>query len=213
MVFTWIFRVEAPANPQGKVRRLAVQIVGASPSMEGEALVARSLAPATQNPSFQMQERPSPRKISTPLRVESSPDILPISRTKPLEKIQPSNLAEMISNTLAPPSAPPKLAQVEINTHGSLPFNFRGELKSRKVISAPPLPKYPDWALSAAVELFVKVSLMVDPNGQPNRVFIDQSSGDSQTDLAVLHYVEKMRFEASLSPSSGVMEWAFLLQH
>lgn len=198
--------MEAPAQPQGPARRLAVQVLGIGPNIPGQTLVERARENGFHVPIAEPSLSKPTSIMAAPAYVMDGPEILPSKRTSPHEKKIASGSATQ------PLDSQGKRPSLKLNSEISQPFLLKGELKSRKVISAPSLPKYPEWALSAAVELNLKVSLSVDANGLPYRVFIDESSGDSQTDLAVLRYVEKMRFEASLSASEGSMEWAFLLQ-
>lgn len=108
--------------------------------------------------------------------------------------------------------AEPSVIDLTSSTRAIHPYVFQGEVKKRRVVQAPPLPDYPDWALLAAVELSLKVSLEVDPNGRVEGGYIVEGSGDSATDLMVLEYVEKIRFEPSLSRSRGFLEWEFRLE-
>jgi TonB family protein len=201
-LFTWVFNVQAPQTSPGAPRRLEVQVLSQGPALQGTVLIERQ---KSQQTPFYVDHK----KVTRPPELKippASPTPLSMERLTPLEKPRETD-------PLSPTWAPQDISQKpELSRSGVLPFKLKGELQLRQVVSTPRLPQYPEWALLAAVELSLKVSLEVDPNGYPHRVYIMQSSGDSQTDISVLEYVEKMRFEASLTKSFGVMEWAFRLQ-
>jgi TonB family protein len=143
-----------------------------------------------------------------PTLAKSTPHLANITeRLTPLESqpIRPS------TSSLTSPLSEPEETSVRVNDQ-QLPFSFGGEVKKRKVIKAPPLPEYPPWALSAAVELTLTVALEVNPHGVPERVFIKEGCGDSATDLVVIQYVEQLRFQPSLSRSQGELDWSFRLK-
>ncbi len=151
------------------------------------------------NPSF-VRSSPSPMRSSAQRR-------LPQERSK---RGLPRGAA-VLPPTVSGPSLS-SVVELASSTRSTYPFVFQGEVKKRRVIQAPPLPSYPRWALLAAVELSLKISLEVDPNGRVEGGYIVEGSGDSATDLMVLEYVEKIRFEPSLSRSKGHLEWEFKLE-
>lgn len=102
--------------------------------------------------------------------------------------------------------------RVDVRKKVESPFLMSGDVRLRRIVQSSTLPEYPEWALVAAVELSCRVALSVDESGRPYQVYIEESSGDSQTDLAVMEYVEALRFEPSLSESRGSIEWVFALE-
>jgi TonB family protein len=202
LLFTFVFKVENPRvyKEDGGRRLIAQVMVPASSPVESNWGMSRSLEPLP-NPELATQGDEigvKPPSVLQPRLVESS-------RLRPTleEKRLPAR-----SSSLAPVIKPSK---VSLQNEESVPYGLSDELKARRVTHHPVLPSYPEWALVAAVELDLVVGLSVDESGVPHQVFIQEGCGDSQTDLSVLQYVEKMRFEPSLGVSRGTIEWAFRL--
>lgn len=149
-----------------------------------------------------------------PSFIRSSPSSMRSSAQRRLPRERSKRGLPRGAAVLPPTVSGPSFSVVELasSTRSTYPFVFQGEVKKRRVVQAPPLPSYPRWALLAAVELSLKISLEVDPNGRVEGGYIVEGSGDSATDLMVLEYVEKIRFDPSLSRSKGHLEWEFRLE-
>lgn len=100
----------------------------------------------------------------------------------------------------------------ELKSQKDAPFTFKGAIQRRKLISAPPLPSYPKWALIAGVELKLILTLQVNAQGRVHIVYVKESSGDGKTDQIAVHYAEKLQFEPSMQRSKGDMLWEFKLK-
>lgn len=203
LLFTFVFKVENPrVYTEDHGHRLVAQVmVPMEAPVDSNWGMSKSL---DTPPTTKLSER-EPSFVT----VESSSILVPkavnASRLKPT--LQEAPVA--VQRPWVAPAVTP--AKVSLLNAEKVPYGLSGELKARKVLNRPPLPRYPEWALVAAVELDLKVGLSVDESGVPHQVFIKEGCGDSQTDLSVLEYVEQMRFEPSLGVSRGTIEWAFRL--
>lgn len=203
LLFTFVFKVENPkVVDTDHGRRLVAQVmVPMKNAVDSNLGVSRSLdvPPTAEAPEFE-SSFVTMESLSTLV-----PKVMDASRLKPVSREAPFTKQIQAS---VPATTP---AKVSLASDKKVPYGLSGELKARRVVSRSPLPRYPEWALVAAVELDLEVGLSVDESGIPHQVFIKDGCGDSQTDLLVLQYVEQMRFEPSLGVSRGTILWAFRL--
>jgi outer membrane biosynthesis protein TonB len=96
--------------------------------------------------------------------------------------------------------------------HTEHPFSIVGELKKRKILSSPELPKYPKWALEADVELKCKIALIVEKSGTVKRAWVLEPSGDSHTDNDIITFIENLEFEEKPYLSKDEINWEFKLK-
>lgn len=173
-----------------------------------------------QRPDLQMMEWQEDYGSSAVRELTKKTSTEAVQRPEiPLEELQPHPLKRNRVNKRERRAGPsndipplnPEPTQGEIVNQVKAPYSLKGELSKRSILHSPPLPAYPEWAQLAAVELKLTVSLSIDEKGAPYEVFISKSSSDSQTDLKVLRYTEKLRFEPSLSKSKGEIDWFFKL--
>jgi periplasmic protein TonB len=72
----------------------------------------------------------------------------------------------------------------------------------RRLLSPAPPPDIPQWVKREGIDLKVKVTFDVTPEGQTTGVFTAQSSGYPDVDAAVLDSVRKMKFNPA--PGAGI---------
>jgi TonB family protein len=221
-LFNTVFRIDNPRLfKEDKGIRLVAQIVGPATLAADAELQMAKVTPPELKSSKQVMDaaempesdedlwrpRPLPREVISRenLKVEEASST---ERGEGLE-LQKQKGAKSAASSIGTKEESQSL---RIDDQLNAPYHMSGSLRARRVIRAPALPEYPEWALVAAVELELKISLSVDENGDPYQVFILDGCGDSTTDLQVLEYVEAMRFEPSFGVSRGVMEWEFRLE-
>jgi TonB family protein len=79
----------------------------------------------------------------------------------------------------------------------------------RSLVFSGPSPKIPSWVKREGLDLKVSVSFAVTAEGLTTSVMIDESSGYSDVDAAVLDAVRKMKFEAAPGSDnvSGIIKY------
>lgn len=195
VLFNTVFEIRDPIIVKGSIEPVSVQIVAKRPDLSMFEWEETGSSPSNE----EIQEA-----VVLPERNVPSPSLTGKDMHERIRRSGPQRKEER-----APARSPD--AGVHAVRGERQPFMLKGDVAERRVIFTPKLPGYPEWALRAAVELKLLVAFKVDERGVPYQVVVSEGSGDSQTDLTVIVFVEGMRFEPSLSRNTGSMEWEFRL--
>jgi protein TonB len=149
--------------------------------------------------------------LTPPPKVEVPPDIelkplpktVPVPRTHaPPQQVAPPPVANTDEGTVAAPPVPPTAAPAIEPNVGT------GPVEATLAYRAVPL-KYPTAALRAHMEGTVVLKVLVDEQGVPQEVTIEQSSGYSLLDRSARDQVLRgWRFQPATVSGQAVRAWA-----
>lgn len=198
LVFVWLpgrTRLPAPLS----VPILEVVMVPDEPEPE-------TLPVALPDPAPQMPRRVEPRQRRTEVpppvpREPQSVEHAPVALTKPAPRSRDTEITSPAQSVSGPVAAAPVSAPVRVEAAASTPPVFKAAY-----LRNPP-PRYPPAARRNGHEGRVMLKVLVNPDGAPARVEIDQSSGSPLLDGAALDAVRGWRFVPARRGAQNVEGW------
>lgn len=103
-----------------------------------------------------------------------------------------------------PPVETAPVVQAAPTDGANAPIGSLQELKATSRVE----PVYPAASLRAGEEGSVLLRIFVDPNGRPQQVLVDRSSGHSRLDDAAVKAVQRWRFQPATSGSGPIGSWS-----
>ena len=195
--FDLCFELVSPAQAGGRGREvLAVEVL-----LQNDAPQVAVNSPWKLPSIDETFKAPDPPLFT---KLPTAPDWPGVSRLRPGTRVGVSPLRP------GTPS-PPEAADAQVGTTDSSPLIFSSSLQRRKLLFAPPLPPYPEWAEREGLDLILELELEVSPQGSVVHTRTLRSCGDFETDDLARRYAEKMLFEASDSIDRGQLQWEFKL--
>jgi len=189
-----------------------LQLIKAMPVIRPpQPLEISLIAPApSPGPSLAPKTRaPRPRPVPKPLIPIPSPVPEPPTPSSEIEK-----KAETTESPVPPSSVPsdgPKESRPQTDSE-------KGRESTREMLPEThpafdadylknPIPEYPPMALRLGLQGTVIVRVLVDPDGRPDRVLLEKSSGAQILDDAALRAVERWLFVPARRGDQSVPAW------
>jgi len=165
---------------------------------ETPAVVAESL-PAAPAPAMPQRRTESRQRILPTLRADPPPQIAAapavVEAPAAIAHSEPSRVIETRT-----PVAEPKAAVASVEPSVTPPLFNASYLRN-------PAPSYPAAARRRGDEGTVLLKVMVNPEGMPVRVELDQSSGSRPLDHAALDAVKSWRFVPARRGAQSIEAW------
>jgi protein TonB len=129
-----------------------------------------------------------PEPVDVPKPEIAKPDV-----TVPLPEVMPD----------LPPVETAPVAEAQPD-QATAPIGSLQELKATSRVE----PTYPAASRRAGEEGSVMLRVFVDPNGRPQQVLVDRSSGHSRLDDAAVKAVQRWKFQPATSGSGPIGSWS-----